>query len=75
MKLTEEQIKEQIDSVIFRKIWKKTTLCLMTLKNGFEIITTSACIDPENYDQEIWEKISLGKAMDKLRELEWYKNS
>ena len=75
MNLTEEQIKNQIDSVVFQKIWKKTTLCLMTLKNGFEIVTSSSCIDPENYDQEIWEKISEEKAMDKLWELEWYKNS
>ena len=47
----------------------------MTLKNGFEIVTTSACIDVENYDQEVGNKIALEKAMDKLWELEGYKNT
>ncbi|MBQ5945194.1 hypothetical protein IJL65_02060 [bacterium] len=28
-------------------------MCLVTLKNGFEIVTYSSCIVPENYNQEI----------------------
>lgn len=50
----------------------KTTVCLMTLKNGFEIIGTSACVNPKDYNIEIGKKYAREKAMDKLWELEGY---
>lgn len=72
--LTEEQVLDMIEKKEFFKMWVKTTVCLLTLKNWFEIVTSSSCIDPENYNQEIWEHISYRKAVDRIRELEWYES-
>lgn len=73
--LTQEMIEQMIETIEYSKLGKKTTVCLMTLKNGFEIVATSSCIDPKDYDQEVGNKIALEKAMDKLWELEGYRNS
>ena len=42
-----------------RRIGEKTTLVHATLENGFTITKTSACVDPENYDQKIGAEICL----------------
>ena len=75
MKLTEQQIIAQIAKVEYSKLWEKTAVCLLTLRNGFEIVATSACIKAEDYDQEVGNKFAYEKAVDKIRELEGYKNS
>ena len=35
----------------------KTTMVRCVLRNGFEIIETSACVDARNYDQKLGEEI------------------
>lgn len=75
MKLTDEMINDLIDKVEYAKVWKKTTICLLTTKSWFEIVTSSACISPDDYDEDIWSKIAYEKAVDKLRELEWYRHN
>ncbi|RAL57309.1 hypothetical protein BSK20_03475 [SR1 bacterium human oral taxon HOT-345] len=73
--LTEKNITDQIQKVEYSKLGEKTAVCLITLKNGFEIVGTSACMKKENYDQEVGNKFAYEKAIDKIRELEGYKNS
>ena len=73
--LTEKNITDQIAKVEYSKLWEKTAVCLLTLRNGFEIVATSACIKAEDYDQEVGNKFAYEKAVDKIRELEGYKNS
>ncbi len=57
--------KEEIDALLAsarrstRTIGVKTTLVVVTLPNGFEIAATSACVDPENYDMAVGEKIAM----------------
>lgn len=70
--ITEEKIKSKILSEEFHKMGKKTTICLLTLHNGFEVVGVSACVDPANYDQAIGEKIALENATEKIWELEGY---
>lgn len=72
IKLTMEKIFDLIEKKEFFKLGQKTTVCLLTLKNWFEVVTSSACIKPEDYNQEIWETISYKKAIDRVRELQWY---
>lgn len=72
MKITEEEILNHIKEKYFQKIGKKTTLCLLTLDNWFEIVTSSSCIDELDYDQLVWEKIAYEKAIDKCWELYWF---
>lgn len=71
-KLTLEEIQHTIKSVNYHHIGKKTTVCLITLKNGYEIVGTSGCVDPENYDAGIGEKIAYENAQNKIWELEGY---
>lgn len=64
--ITEEDVEAAIGNIETMKIGKKTTLALITLKNGFEIIGTSACVNPENYNEEIGSKFAIQRAKDQL---------
>lgn len=49
-----------------------TTVCCITLQNGFTLIGESACASPENFDKQIGESIAYTNAFDKLWALEGY---
>ena len=51
-------ISDLISKEDFFFIGKRTTVCLLTLKNGFEIVASSACIDPKNFNKETGKAIS-----------------
>jgi hypothetical protein len=51
-KLTKEDLAEQIVKTEYTRVGVKTTICTLTLKNGFEVIGTSACVDPANFDEK-----------------------
>lgn len=42
------------------------------LENGFVIETSSGCVDPKNFDEEVGEEICTKKLEDKIWELEGY---
>jgi hypothetical protein len=71
--VTENGLKEIIVKTEYARIGVKTTICCLTLKNGFEIIGQSACVDPKNFNKELGEKYSYEQAFNKLWELEGYK--
>lgn len=48
------------------------TLCVLTLGNGFTATGESACASPENYNQEIGEKLAYDNAVGKVWTLEAY---
>lgn len=60
---------EWVDFQTHMKLGHKTTVCMLTLKNGFEIVGTSACINPEEYDYNLGHKYALVDALNKLDEL------
>lgn len=69
---------ESIDAVIVNKqfhVFKGSclTVCCLTLVNGFTTSGVSACASPENFDQEIGEKIAFENARNKIWELEGYR--
>jgi len=70
--LTMEKIMGLIVSQEFIVMGKKTTVCCITLKNGFEIIGYSACVDPKNFNRSMGESLAMEKAVDKIWELEGY---
>lgn len=72
-KLSEEDIEACIEKEEYIKVGRKTTLAVLTLKNGFEVIGSSACVDPDNYDGEIGATYARRRAIDKIWELEGYK--
>lgn len=63
-----------IESTVIIKLGNKTTACILTLKNGFEVIGTSACVNPAEYCEEIGAKFATQRAMDKVWELEGYRH-
>ncbi len=49
-----------------------TTVCCLTLANGFTVTGESACASPENFDEEIGKKIAYTNAREKIWPLEGY---
>lgn len=72
--VTQQQIDEIIANgkVEVMTLGEKTTLVKFTSKEGFEIVATSACVSPENYNEEKGKEICLEKVKNKLWELEGY---
>ncbi len=71
-RLTPQDIDNTIVSAEYTVMGKTTTVCQLTLKNGFTTIGTSACASPENFDVEVGQKIAFENARDKIWELEGY---
>lgn len=64
-KVTSEYINSRINKVEYI-VNKLSTICMITLDNGFIVDGFSACAKPENYKKELGEKISYDNAFNKL---------
>jgi len=71
-RLTPQHIQDTIDGHICHKLTDVLTVCVVTLKNGFTVTGESACASPENYDEEVGNKIALENATEKIWLLEGY---
>lgn len=72
-RITPAHIDEQIVSAAFHLFpGTTTTVCLLTLRNGFTVTGESACASPENYDADIGNKIAFTNAREKIWLLEGY---
>lgn len=72
-RLTPDDISATIEDIeFFRFPNTTTTVCCMTLKNGFTVVGHSACASPENFNAEIGRKIAADDARSKIWELEGY---
>ncbi len=71
--LTKQDLLNCIVKEEYQKMGAKTTVCVLTLKNGFEIVGTSACVDPKNFNEQMGKEISKDVAVNKIWELEGYK--
>lgn len=67
--VTQEEVDGAIESKQILTLGKKTTACLITLKNGYEIVGTSACVDPASYSEEKGAPYAEKRAIDKVWEL------
>lgn len=72
MTVTEEMIDAEIADMQVTKMGKKTTVCMLTLKNGYEIIGTSACVRPEQYNAQVGTQLAKESARDKVWKLLGY---
>ncbi|RLC12732.1 MAG: hypothetical protein DRI24_16985 [Deltaproteobacteria bacterium] len=50
----------------------QTTVCCVTLLNGFTVIGSSACASPENFDAQIGMNIAFRNARSEIWKLEGY---
>lgn len=44
----------------------KTTVCILTLDNGFTVRGEASCVDPDNYVKDTGEQYALQKAKDNV---------
>lgn len=49
------------------------TICIITLKNWFKVVWTSATLREEYFNQKLWEELAYEDAFRKLSEFEGYK--
>jgi Phage protein (N4 Gp49/phage Sf6 gene 66) family len=71
-RLTPELIDSKIRDKSFHRLTGVLTVCVLTLRNSFTVTGESACASPDNYDQEIGEKIAFTNAREKIWALEGY---
>lgn len=55
-----------VANVEFHFMGVKTTACLLTVYNGYEIVGTSACVDPINFNEAIGKQYALIDALHQL---------
>ena len=68
-KVTEQDVDDFIMATHVEKMGAKTTVVLLTLKNGFEVVASSSCVDPNNYSHEIGAVFATKRAKDKVWQL------
>ncbi len=65
-KVSKAYIEQRIGSTRFERFSPTVTMCEITLDSGFSVRGESACVNVENYDQEIGERISYDNAFSQL---------
>lgn len=73
-KVTPEHIDALIAASIVHdsKMGAKTTVVVLTLPNGFEVVESSGCVDPANYNHDLGVATCMKRIKDKLWMLEGY---
>jgi len=72
-RITPENIEDVIsDETYFIFPNTTVTICLLTLKNGYNVVGESACASPENFDKETGRNVAKANAKGKIWGLEGY---
>lgn len=74
-KVTKEQIQDILDNSeyeTFHRVFGKQCLVVAKLPNGFTIVGESACVDPNNYDEQIGFNLAVERIKNRIWELEGY---
>lgn len=73
MKVTIEQIKAKIKDETYLVLPDgRSTLCILTLENGYSVKGLSACVDPSEFDRDLGRKYALQDAINQIWPLEGY---
>ena len=75
LNITEEYIAEIMENSDFeiRTVFDKCTVVSCRLPNGFVITESSACVNTDDYDEDIGAEICFDKIANKIWELEAYR--
>jgi hypothetical protein len=64
--ISQEMVDNFIREIHVSTLGEKTTIVRAVLVNGFEIVESSSCVDPFNYDEVMGAEIGLAKIKDKI---------
>ena len=73
--VTKEQIQSILDNSkyeVFHRVFGKQCLVVAELPNGFTVVGESACVDPDNYDEQIGFDLAVERIKNRIWELEGY---
>jgi len=70
--VTMESIEARIEGVQVISHPPTSTIVVITMNNGFDVVGHSACVHPDNYDAEVGERIAYDNAFRQLWPLEGY---
>ena len=65
-KLTKEFLESEIKEVQYQRLSGTITHCTIVTKSGFTFTGESACVDPNNFNQEIGEQVAYDNAFEKM---------
>lgn len=65
-KVNPDMVRGFVRDVSDTKMGEKTTIVQVTLRNGFEMIDSSSCVDPANYTHEIGVSVCNKRIDDKI---------
>ena len=68
LSISQQMVDDFIKEVHVTTLGSKTTLVRCVLANGFEIIETSACVDPHSYSEQMGKEACLNSVRNKV----WY---
>lgn len=72
-RVTKEKIKGLIqDARYYVLSGTMITICVLTLENGYTVTGESACVSPENFNDEVGRQVAFENAFDKIWPLEDY---
>ena len=64
--VSQKMVDDFIASTEVITMGEKCTVVRVVLRNGFEIVESSACVSAENYDEKLGAEICMGKIKDKV---------
>lgn len=64
--ISQEMVDDFIHHVEVTTLGDKCTVVRAVLRNGFEIVESSACVSAENYDEKLGAKICMKKIRDQI---------
>lgn len=67
-----EDIMADSDYEVWDSQWGNCTIVAMTLPNGYTIVESSGCIDPDEYDHDLGVKLCKAALERKVWQLEGY---
>lgn len=71
-RVTKEDVESNIAKEEYVKLGTKMTACILTLKDGHEVVGLAGVVDASTYDIEIGSKYAREKAIDEVWSLMGY---
>ena len=65
-RITKEFLISEITNVEYHRIGATLTVCAITTKDGFTFTGESACVNPDNFDEELGKRFAHENAFEKM---------